>query len=66
MKPGRAAYRFSAEVRRADSSSEEEVEVEVDLGVRAWKMTSLGWGEVGEGPEDSDPDEEVTGEEDSL
>lgn len=65
MNPGRAAYRFSAEVRSADSSSDEVVE-EVDLGVRAWKMTSLGWGEVGEGPEDSDPDEEVTGEEDSL
>jgi hypothetical protein len=35
--------------------------VEVDLGVKAWKMTSLGCGEVGEGSEDSDE-----GEEDSL
>lgn len=23
--------------------------VDLGLGVRAWKMTSLGWGEVGEG-----------------
>lgn len=43
-----------------------ESEEEVDLGVRAWKMTSLGWGEVGEGSEDSDSDEVFTGEEDSL
>lgn len=34
---------------------------EEDLGVKAWKMTSLGCGEVGEGSEDSDE-----GEEDSL